>query len=323
MPHCAPLPSPAPVPAWQASIPPHPHPAADPSPPRRSHQTGLKVNNSLPRARSRIRAGTAQMGSAGWERATGKASRPMRDRGGNADGTHGQGRVTGTCSLPGAMPKSTGLLQPRFTFPRCPFLPCALRPRRLRRSLPRCSELAASPRRVPSCPVCLQGTQGALEMAAVPVTAGTWHHARANPGDGLGTRPCRFFSMHGSAVLQAAPNPAPARGALARQCQGAADPPAGMETDPAMWDRGRRWERSCQTGLGLPPKWGWGDNQQQNGRSRPCLLVTGRLPSGHGTACRSRALEAAACPGHPQITSSPAPAPLQEQEGAPGRAQPS
>lgn len=35
--------------------------------------------------------------------------------------------------------------------------------------------------------------------------------------------------------------------------------------------------------------------------------MTGCLPSGHGTACRSRAPEAAACPGHPQITSSPAP----------------
>lgn len=69
-------------------------------------------------------------------------------------------------------------------------------------------------------------------------------------------------------------------------------------------------------GDGAATKTGWGDNRQQNGWSRPCLLVTGCLPSGHGAACRSPALEAAACLGHPQITSSPAPAPLQEREGA-------
>ena len=163
-PRCPFAPHSHPQPLFQPSEPPSRHiPTLRSSPPRRSHQTGLKVNNSLSPARSRIRVGTAQMGSVGRERVAGKASKTTRGHGGNAGGTHGQRRATGTSSLPGAMPKSTALLQPCFTFPQCPLLHFPRTPpRRLCGSLPRCSELAASPRRVPSCPACLQGTEGAL-----------------------------------------------------------------------------------------------------------------------------------------------------------------
>lgn len=151
-------------------------------------------------------------------------------------------------------------------------------------------------------------------MAGVPVTAGTWLPAGANLGDGLGTRPCRFFRarIHRPAG-STQPRSCPRISRSAALAGGDEEGPRSCRSSTGDWDgrgdagSGEEMGEELSDGAGAATEMGRGDKQQQNGRSHPCLLVTGRLPSRHGPACRSRALEAAACPGHPQITSSPAP----------------
>lgn len=43
-----------------------------------------------------------------------------------------------------------------------------------------------------------------------------------------------------------------------RKQRGAGHLPPGIEMDTVMWDQRRRWDRSCQMGLKLPPNWRWG-----------------------------------------------------------------
>jgi len=247
-PRCPTVPGSRPRPPAQLSeAPSHRIPTPHPSPPQRSHQTGLKVNNSLPRPGAGSGRERPRRGARGGR---GRRAEPRRQH--RAMETTPVAHTVGdeppaASSLRGAVPKSKALLQLCFPCPQHPLLrlPCPP-PRRLRRSPPRCSELAASPRRVPSCPARSQGTEGALYTAGVPVTAGPRLRAGANPGGGLGTRPRRFFRA-GIHRRAGSAKPAPACRSLARQRRGVAGPLLGTETDMAVWDE-RRWE--TRTGLG-------------------------------------------------------------------------
>lgn len=176
--------------------------------------------------------------------------------------------------LPGATPKSRASFQPCFTFPPCPLL----------RSRAHCRRGAcAVPRRGAGCvptaraimPGVFAGYRGCSVNGRRACHSRYLAPRRSKSRRRIRDKTLQVFPCTLPPSCRAAPNPAPARGSLARQHwqevvrkhPGAADSPPGTETDTAVQDQGRRWERSCQMGLGPPPKWGGGHTHTTSSRT--------------------------------------------------------
>lgn len=253
-------------PLQQPSEPPCHHvPTPRSSPPRRSHQTGLKVNNSLPQPEAGSGREHPSWGARGGRGP--QAAEPGKRHGaaeGDSGGTYDQGWATNTSSF-----HTPELFHSLIPFPRCPPAPAVLRAG--------CPPVrAVTPGVVCRAPGCSCHGRG--------VACHSRHLAprRSKPGRRIKDKTLQVFSRARiPRPCKQHPNPAPARGAFPRKRCGGADPP--IEMDMAIWDGGEE----------LPPRWGGGITHSQQGRSHPCLSVTGACQA--GTARHVRAESCGSC----------------------------